>query len=46
MVKQQNPVEITIQPNKVVFLVEKAKEFDAKDVVTETDLAPMLPRLR
>jgi hypothetical protein len=38
MIKQEQPVEINISPNKVVFLIEKAKEFDAKDVVTETDL--------
>ena len=38
MIKQEQPVEINILPDKVVFLIEKAKEFDAKDVVTETDL--------
>ena len=30
--------ELSISPEKVCFLVFKAREFDAKDVVTETDV--------
>jgi fructose 1,6-bisphosphatase len=32
-----SPIELSISPEKVVFLMEKAKEFDAKDVPTKED---------
>jgi hypothetical protein len=31
------PVELTISPEKVVFLIEKAREFDAKDAPSKRD---------
>jgi hypothetical protein len=33
----EEPVELSISPEKVVFLIEKAKEFDVKDVATKRD---------
>jgi Protein of unknown function (DUF3775) len=35
--EQKQQVEITILPNKVIFLIERAKEFDTVDEVIETD---------
>ena len=32
-----NPPELSISPNKVCFIVVKARDFDAKDVVTDPD---------
>jgi Protein of unknown function (DUF3775) len=32
MVRAEDPIELSISPEKVVFLIEKAKEFDVKDV--------------
>jgi hypothetical protein len=37
MIKQEAPVELTISPNKIVFLIEKAKEFDADKSDWETE---------
>jgi hypothetical protein len=39
MIKTQieDPVELTISPEKVVFLIEKAREFDVKDAPTKGD---------
>jgi len=37
MIKQEQPVNIDICPDKVVFLIEKAKEFNAQDEPTEFD---------
>jgi len=45
MAKQQNPAEttdsdespLTISPEQVCFVIVKAREFDAKDAVTEPD---------
>src|SRR5262245_10152581 len=37
MIRQEQPVDIDICPDKVVFLIEKAKEFDAQDVLTKSD---------
>jgi fructose 1,6-bisphosphatase len=33
----EDPIELAISPEKVVFLIEKAKEFDVKDVPTKGD---------
>ena len=33
----ETPIELSISPEKVVFLIEKAKEFDVKDVPTKRD---------
>ena len=33
----ETPIELAISPEKVVFLIEKAKEFDVKDVPTKRD---------
>ena len=33
----EDPVELTISPEKVVFLIEKAREFDVKDAPTKAD---------
>jgi len=35
--KDETPVPITISPEKVCFVIVKAREFDAKDAVTEPD---------
>jgi hypothetical protein len=43
MVKQEEPVNIDIRPDKVVFLIEKAKEFDTQDLLMGAD--PDLARL-
>jgi fructose 1,6-bisphosphatase len=32
MVRAEDPIELSISPEKVVFLIEKAREFDVKDV--------------
>lgn len=32
-----NPPELSISPDKVCFIVVKARDFDAKDVVTDPD---------
>ena len=34
---EEDPVELSISPEKVVFLIEKAKEFDVKDAPTKGD---------
>lgn len=34
---------LTISPEKVCFIIIKAKEFDAKDELTEPDPAPTRP---
>src|SRR5262245_9003643 len=39
MIKVESPVEMAISPQKVVFLIEKAREFDAKDAPTKRDPA-------
>lgn len=36
-VGDSNGVELTISPEKVFFVIVKAREFDVKDVVTEPD---------
>ena len=33
----EKPIEINIDPSKVCFIIVKAREFDAKDVVTDPD---------
>jgi Protein of unknown function (DUF3775) len=33
----EDPVELSISPEKVIFLIEKAREFDAKDAPTKQD---------
>ena len=37
MASAEEPVEITISPEKVVFLVEKAREFAVKDAPSKRD---------
>lgn len=32
MVRAEDPIELSISPETVVFLIEKAREFDVKDV--------------
>jgi len=32
MVRAEDPIELNISPEKVVFLIEKAREFDVKDL--------------
>jgi hypothetical protein len=36
--KDETPIPLTITPEKVCFAIMKAREFDAKDAVTEPDL--------
>lgn len=35
----EDPVELSVSPEKVVFLIEKAREFDVKDAPTKSDPA-------
>ncbi|WP_045836971.1 DUF3775 domain-containing protein [Hyphomicrobium sp. 99] len=37
IISENEPVELQISPEKVCFVIIKAHEFDAKDVVTEPD---------
>jgi hypothetical protein len=37
MIRAEDPIDITISPEKVVFLIEKAREFDVKDPPTKSD---------
>jgi hypothetical protein len=37
MVRVEGPVDITISPEKVVFLIEKAREFAVKDAPSKRD---------
>jgi hypothetical protein len=36
-IRIEDPIELGISPEKVVFLIEKAREFDVKDVATKPD---------
>ena len=38
--------ELSISPEKVCFIVVKAREFDAKDVVSNPNELPMHPMMR
>jgi hypothetical protein len=37
MTRAEDPIELSISPEKVVFLIEKAREFDAKDAPSKRD---------
>jgi hypothetical protein len=37
MIRAEDPIELNISPEKVVFLIEKAREFDAKDAPSKRD---------
>ena len=37
MIRAEDPIELAISAEKVVFLIEKAREFDAKDAPSKRD---------
>lgn len=43
MPADKNEITLTISPEKVCFIIVKAKEFDAKDEVTEPDPGSKVP---
>ena len=40
MIRQEGPVELSVSPDKVVFLIEKARQFEAENWSCETELGP------
>ncbi len=37
MIRAEDPIELSISPEKVVYLIEKAREFDVKDAPSKPD---------
>jgi hypothetical protein len=42
----ENTPVLSISPEKVCYIIAKAREFDAKDVVTDPDTPPIRPTTR